>query len=102
MEALMRQPRSKMITRIIVFALVTYAFVSLMTLRGRIDAAREDLSIVRRSVAELEISNAELEYEIENYNEPDVIAGIARSSLGLVLPGEIVYYDDGANSEPED
>ena len=98
----MRQPRSKMITRIIVFALVTYAFVSLMTLRGRIDAAREDLSIVRRSVAELEISNAELEYEIENYNEPDVIAGIARSSLGLVLPGEIVYYDDGANSEPED
>ena len=91
----MKLTRSKMITKIIVFAFVVYAGIGLISIRGRIEAAREELGEVRRAVAELEISNAELEYEIENYNEPDVIAGIARSSLGLVLPGEIVFFDGG-------
>ena len=99
---IMKLPRSKMITRIIVFALIVYAGVSLIAIRGRIEAARDDLGEVRRAVAELEVSNAELEYEIENYNNPDVIAGIARSSLGLVLPGEIVFFDGGSGTEPAD
>jgi len=98
----MRLPRSKIVTRIIVFALVVYAGISLINLRGRIDAIREELHDVRRAVAQQELLNAELEYEIENYNEPDVIAGIARSNLGLVLPGEIVFYDDGSGQGIED
>ena len=52
-----------------------------------------------QEVIQLDLKVAELEYEIENYNDPDVIAGIARSNLGLVLPGEIVFYDSG--SEPD-
>ena len=93
------KPRSKIITKIIVFALVVYAGVTLIALRGRIESMREDLFDTRRRVAEMEISNAELEYEIENYNDSEVVAGIARSNLGLVLPGEIVFYDGG--SEPD-
>ena len=88
-----------MITKIIVFALIVYAGVTLISLRGRIESIREELHDMRRRVVEMEISNAELEYEIENYNDPDVVAGIARSNLGLVLPGEIVFYDVG--SEPD-
>ena len=98
----MRMPRSKLITRIIVFALVVYAGISLITLRGQNEAIQKDLLEVRRAVAEQELLNAELEYEIENYNEPDVIAGIARENLGLVLPGEIVFYDDGSGQDAED
>ena len=86
--------RSKLITKIIVFALVVYAGISLIALRGRIETGRHDLDDIRRRVAELEITNAELEYEIDHYNNPDVIADIARSRLGLVLPGEIVLFDD--------
>ena len=89
----MRRSRSKIITKIIVIALVIYAGISLFTLRGRIEATREELANVKRRVVEMEIFNSELEYEIEHYNEPDVIAGIARANLGLVLPGEIVFYD---------
>ena len=85
--------RSKLITKIIVFALVIYAGISLISLRGRIEAGRLELGEIRRRVAAIEISNAELEYEIEHYNNPDVIADIARSRLGLVLPGEIILYD---------
>ena len=85
--------RSKLITKIIVFALIIYAGISLMNLRGRIEARRQELNDVRQRVAEMEVSNAEREYEIEHYNDPDVLADIARSRLGLAFPGEVVYQD---------
>jgi len=96
----MRVSRSRTITRIIIFALIVYACISLISLRGRIDTVREDLNNARRAVADMEVSNAQVEYEIENYNDPEVIADIARSELGFVLPGEKVYYD--ATSELSD
>jgi cell division protein FtsL len=92
----MRVSRSKIVTRVIVFALIVYAGISLITLRRRIDTVRSELNNVRRAVAEIELSNSELEYEIENCNDPSVIADIARSDLGLVLPGEIILYDTGS------
>ena len=98
----MKIPRSKMITKIIVFALIIYAGISLISLRGRIEAVQKARSDVRRAVAEIELSNAELEYEIENCNEPNVIADIARSDLGLVLPGERVFYDVGSGQTESD
>ena len=85
--------RSKLITKIIVFALIIYAGISLITYRGQIEASKHELDEIRRLVLEKEISNAELEYEIEHYNDPDVIATIARTRLGLVVPGEIVLLD---------
>ena len=94
--------RSKLTTKIIVFALIIYAGISLIALRGRIEAGRQELNDVRRRVAEMEIANAEFEYEIEHYNDPDVIATIARSRLGLVLPGEIVFHDTGNGQGPHD
>ena len=81
--------RSKLSTKLIVLALVIYAGISLFTLRERIEFQRQQLNEIRRLVAEKELSNAEREYELEHYNDPDVIADIARSNLGLVLPGEV-------------
>ena len=98
----MKLRRSGILTRIIIFALIIYAGASLITLRGRIEDARQELGDVRRQVAEQELSNAELEYEIENHDDPDVIAGIARNALGLVSPGEIVFYDGGGFPEADD
>ena len=94
--------RSKLITKIIVFALIIYAGISLIALRERIEAQRRELSDIRRRVVEMEISNAEIEYEIEHYTDLDVIADIARSRLGLILPGEILFYDGGSAQGAED
>ena len=91
----MKLPRSGIISKIIVFALIIYACANLISLRGRIETARDDLNELRRLVAAQEISNAELEYEIEHHDEPEVISDIARSDLGLVLPGEIIFHDGG-------
>jgi cell division protein FtsB len=94
----MKQRRSKIIPVIIVIALIVYAGVALIALRGFIEEKREEYDELRRAVAEKELTNAELEYEIEHHDEPDVIADIARSDLGLVLPGEIVYYSGGSEA----
>ena len=98
----MKLQRSKLITKIIVFALIIYAGISLINLQGRIESVREELYDVRRTVAEQELINAELEYQIENFDDPDVKAGIARSNLGLVVQGEIVYYAIGIELDDED
>ena len=98
----MKRRRAGFATKIIVISLIAYALISLVNLQGRIDEARKELSEVRRLVAEKELSNAELEYEIENHNDPSVIAGIARSELGLVLPGEMVFFDGGNVTEAAD
>ena len=95
----MKLRRSSVVTKIIVVILVLYAGGSLISLMGRIEDARGELGEVRQKVAEKELSNAELEYEIANHDDPDVIAGIARSVLGLVLPGEIVVFDGGSVSD---
>jgi len=102
LQAQMRFPRSKLITKIIVFALIIYAGISLINYWGRIESAREERYDVRRAVAEQELINAELEYQIENYNDPDVKAGIARSNLGLVMQGEIVFYAGGSELDDDD
>ena len=100
--------RSRIITKIIVFALIVYAGITLISLRGRIDDAREDLFDTRRRVAEEEVSNARREYQnkvLEDRNDPDynnVVAEIAREYLGLVNPGEIVFHDGGSEPEPAD
>lgn len=96
----MRFPRSRMITKIIVLALIIYAVISLISTRTQIDNARAQQNELRMAVARQELSNADLAYKIENYNEPNVIADIARSSLGLVLPGEMVFYDSGVENAP--
>ena len=94
----MKAKRAGFTVKLIVAAFIIYALLGLLNHSGRIEAARQELGDVRRLVAEKELANAQLEYEIEHYNDPDVIASIARTRLGLVLPGEIVFYD-GANEQ---
>ncbi len=91
----MRLKRSGIITKVVVFALVIYASVALVNLRGRIDAARSEKAALQQQVTEKETTNAELEYEIEHHDDEDTIADIARDELGLVAPGEKVYYGTG-------
>jgi len=84
-------PRSKLITKIIVFALVVYAGISLISLRGRIETVRGEVYDARRAVAEQEIINAQLEHDLEHHDTSDVRANIARTNLGLELPNVIVF-----------
>ena len=91
----MRRKRASLITKLIVIALVIYASVTLVNLRARIENVQADKDELQQQVTEKEMANAELKYEIENSDNDDTIADIAREKLGLVYPGEIIFSDNG-------
>jgi cell division protein FtsB len=98
----MKRTRSGKLSKIIILAFIIYGGFSFFSIFGRTETARDNLYDVRRLVAEQELINAELEYAIENYDDPDVIADIARAKLGLVMPGEVIFYTFGSESDSAD
>lgn len=94
-ESIMKLKRAGIITKIVIFALITYASVTLINLRAQIENARATQDELEQQVTEKETSNAELKYEIEHSDDNDTIADVARDNLNLVAPGEKVFYDTG-------
>ena len=89
----MKLKKAGIITKIVILVLVVYAVVTIVSLQGKASAVRAEQDALRQEIAELEINNAELGYAIENKDNDDVIAGIARDELGLIGPDEKVFYD---------
>ncbi|MCC8078367.1 MAG: septum formation initiator family protein [Oscillospiraceae bacterium] len=89
----MKLKRTGTIMKIVILAIIVYAVVTLVSLRGSIAEAETDQAALQAQVDAALQENAELEYDIEHADDPEVIAGVARSKLGLVLPGEKIYYD---------
>jgi cell division protein FtsB len=90
----MKLKRAGIITKLIVFTLIAYASVSLVNIMTRINTAKAEQEELRRMITAKEVSNSALEYDIEHSDDDEVIAGIARDTLGLVYPGEKIYYDN--------
>ncbi|MCD8239856.1 MAG: septum formation initiator family protein [Oscillospiraceae bacterium] len=89
----MKLKRTGTIMKIVILAIIVYAVVTLVSLRGSIAEAETDQAALQAQVDAALQENAELEYDIEHADDPEIIAGVARSKLGLVLPGEKIYYD---------
>jgi len=86
--------RTKLITGVIIGALILYAVVRLLTLQGDIAAVNERRNEARRNVAEMELGNAKLEHDTGNHDQPDVQVGIAQTYLGYAFQDEVIF-DDG-------
>lgn len=74
-------------------SLMGYAVISLSKMNARIADAEKTRDALAAEAQALAVSNASLEYEIEHCTDLDMIEKVAREKLGLILPGEIVYYD---------
>jgi len=88
----LKRRKASIFTKLAVLLLVGYAAFNLVGLQGQIESAREARAVLEMAVAEQALENAVLENELENRDNPDVIERIARNRLGLVLPGERVFY----------
>ena len=64
-----------------------------MNTKNRVAEAEADRVVLQARVDAMLQENAELEYDIEHAGDPDTIAEIARTKLGLVMPGEKIFYD---------
>ncbi len=93
----MKQQRSGIVIvmGLVMLALIIYAAVSLSRMNTRIEAAEAARDALADEALALAVGNASLEYEIEHSNDLDMVEKVARDKLGLVLPGEIIYYDIG-------
>ena len=78
---------------VLLLTLMGYAIISLSRMNARIADAERTRDALAAQVQALAVGNASLEYEIAHCTDLDMIEKVAREKLGLVLPGEIVYYD---------
>ena len=93
----MKQRRSGIVIvmGLLMLALIVYAATSLSRMSARIEEAELAKDALADEALALAVSNAALEYEIEHSGDLDMVEKVARDKLGLVLPGEIIYYDIG-------
>lgn len=91
----MKLRRSGVLVSLVILALLAYACVSLWGLHQKLqDAARTEAEL-QQEVTALESQNAALQYAVENADDPEVIAGVARDKLGLVMPEDRIFRDGG-------
>ena len=89
----MKLKRASIFTKIVLLAVIVYAVVMLVDTRARVAEAEADRAALQAQVDAVRQENAELKYDIDHAGDPEVLAEIARSKLGLVKPGEKIYYD---------
>ena len=89
----MRIKRTSLLTKIVVVAIILYAGVTLVSLKVQVSAARQQREELRSQVSSITQTNTELQYAIDHSTDTETIEDIARDKLGLVKPGEKIFYD---------
>ncbi|MGN8898158.1 septum formation initiator family protein [Flavonifractor sp. HCP28S3_F3] len=88
----MKVKKASLLTKIVVLALLIAAATALLNLQHKITAAQADLAQAQSEVAAQKQINADLADAVENSDDPERQTDIARDKLGLVEPGEYVFY----------
>ncbi len=89
----MKSRRASIFTILVISALLIYALVSLIGMQGRLEDAEAARKALELKKQELTATNESLKYEIAHSDDPKTIEEVAREKLGLVLPGEMIFYD---------
>lgn len=89
----MKLKKAGVITKLLILVLVVYAVYNIASVRTNIAEAEQSLNALTQQVEDAQQENARLEYEIEHSEDPETIEQIAREKLGLVKPGEKIFYD---------
>ena len=89
----MKFKRAGLVTKIVILAIIVYAGISLVSLKVQVSDARETRDELQTQVDGVLQTNTELQYAIDHSTDPETIEDIARNKLGLVKPGEKIFYD---------
>ncbi len=93
MKAKIKLKHAGFLTKIVVVVLLVYMAIMLLNLRGKIRDAETELASYQAQIEEQQQINAQLESDVQNGTAEDELEDIARYKLGLVAPGEKVFYD---------
>ena len=89
----MKVKRAGMATKLLVLVLLAALAVALLSTQAKLSAAQSDRDELVRQVEAQREANAELADDIAHSDDPDYLADIARSKLGLLEPDEIEFVD---------
>lgn len=89
----MKLKRAGMATKLLVLVMLAAVAIALLSTQTKLGAAQADRDALKRQVQEQQEANAALQDGIDHSDDPEYLADIARSRLGLVAPGEIEFVD---------
>ncbi len=91
----MKVKRSGMLTKLLLLILLVATVTTFLDLRTQVKALDDQRATLERQNARKRQENEALAVAIEQKDDPERIADVARERLGYVAPGEIVFYDSG-------
>ena len=89
----MKLKRAGIGTKFVILVLLVASVTALLSHHGRLAQVKLERDTLSQEVQDQEENNAALADDIENCDDPDRIAAIAREKLGLVGQDEIVFID---------
>lgn len=89
----MKFKKASIFTKLVIAALMVYAVISLFMVHRQTRQLQDRAATLQQQVSEMTQSNAELQYKIDHSEDDDMIESVAREKLGLVKPGEKIFYD---------
>ena len=89
----MKIKRAGMATKLLVLVLLAALAAALLSTQAQLNAAQSDRDELVRQVEAQREANAALADEIAHSDDPEYLADIARSKLGLLEPDEIEFVD---------
>jgi len=85
--------RAGLLTKLVILCLLVYLMTLLLSLNGKLTAARAERDAIQSQVTAQIQLNADLAEDVANAGDPLRQESIARDKLDLVIPGEKVFID---------
>ena len=89
----MKFKKASIFTTLVIAVLMVYALISLFVVHRQTRQLQDRAATLQQQVSEMTQANAELQYQIDPSEDDDMIESVAREKLGLVKPGEKIFYD---------
>lgn len=91
----MKFKKISFLLKLVVLILVVYGTFTLVSMREQISKKQEEAAMLTAAIADIQNENDRMLEDMEALSTDEGIAAIARSELGLVSPGEIVFKEAG-------
>ncbi|MGM9593846.1 MAG: septum formation initiator family protein [Candidatus Onthomonas sp.] len=89
----MKFKQSGFLSKVVVLVLLVFVAITLLNVRGEVKDAQQQLEVYQAAVDEQQQVNAALEENIANSSDPDTVLDVAKDKMGLLEPGEVIFYD---------
>lgn len=91
----MKFKRAGMLTKILILALLIISVTAFLDLHSQAQELAQQQAALEKQVSRQKQENQALSDAIARSDDPESVQDVARDRLGLVTPGEIIFYDNG-------